>query len=189
MSTDTADALVVFGITGDLAQKMTLRSLYRLERRGLLGCPVIGVAGDDWTVQRLREHARQSIAATGEQLDEQVFARFASRLQYLSGDFADDQTYGRLAAVLDQAMLTDPVFYLEIPPSLFATVVASLSRAQLLAGDRRVVVEKPFGHDLASARALAAELHNYVDESQLYRIDHFLGRWDSRRSSICASRT
>jgi glucose-6-phosphate 1-dehydrogenase len=174
MSKHEADALVVFGITGDLAKKMTLRSLYRLERRGLLKCPVIGVAVDDWTVERLREHARESIQATGEQLDEQVFARFAERLGYVSGDFTADETYKRVADALGDRK--NPAFYLEIPPSLFATVIAGLAKVGLVAHGQRVVVEKPFGHDLASARALAADLHQYVQESQLYRIDHFLGK-------------
>jgi glucose-6-phosphate 1-dehydrogenase len=169
-----ADALVVFGIAGDLARKMTLRSLYRLERRDLLGCPVIGVAVEDWSVAKLREHARQAIIDTDEVLDEQVFEQFAERLRYVSGDFGDPQTYERVANALGKAR--NPAFYLEIPPSLFATVVAGLSKAELLAGGRRVLVEKPFGHDLQSARALAAELHKYLDESQLYRIDHFLGK-------------
>src|ERR1700730_18161915 len=92
-----AGALVVFGITGDLAKKMTFRSLYRLKRRGLLDCPVIGVAVDDWSLERLREHARESIAATGEQIDEQVFARFAEDLQYVSGDFGQKETYAKVA--------------------------------------------------------------------------------------------
>jgi glucose-6-phosphate 1-dehydrogenase len=174
MSERAAGALVVFGITGDLAKKMTFRSLYRLERRGLLDCPVIGVAVDDWTVERLRDHAHESIKATGEQLEEHVFDRFAARLQYVSGDFAQAQTYARLADALKDAR--EPVFYLEIPPSLFATVVEGLSKQNLVAHGERVVVEKPFGNDLASARALAADLHQYLDESQLYRIDHFLGK-------------
>jgi glucose-6-phosphate 1-dehydrogenase len=168
------DALVVFGITGDLAKQMTLRSLYRLDARGLLGCPVIGVAVDDWSIEKLREHAREVIAAGGEQIDEQVFARFAERLSYVAGDFADEETYTRVAQALGDA--GNPVFYLEIPPSLFSTVVAGLSKAGLTEPDRRVVIEKPFGHDLASAKALAAELHKYLDESQIYRIDHFLGK-------------
>jgi glucose-6-phosphate 1-dehydrogenase len=168
-----ADALVVFGITGDLAKKMTLRSLYRLERRGLLDLPVVGVAVDDWHVQRLREHAREAIIASGEQLDGQVFERFAKRLSYLSGDFTDPDTYKRLAGELSDSKA--PVFYLEIPPSLFGRVVAGLDGAKLIEGSR-VVVEKPFGHDLESARALSAELHEHLQESQLYRIDHFLGK-------------
>src|SRR5437763_16153108 len=92
-----ADALVVFGITGDLAKKMTLRSLYRLERRGLLGIPVIGVAVNDWTDEQLREHARESIKACGETIEEEVFGRFARCLRYVGGDFADAATYQRLA--------------------------------------------------------------------------------------------
>jgi glucose-6-phosphate 1-dehydrogenase len=171
--TRPGDALIVFGITGDLAKVMTFRSLYRLERRGLLDLPVIGVAGDDWTLEQLREHARESIEATGESLDQHVFDRFAARLSYVSGDFADADTYQRLAAALGDA--SAPVFYLEIPPFLFATVVKELAGAGLT-GTARVVVEKPFGHDLQSARALAADLHHYIDESQLYRIDHFLGK-------------
>jgi glucose-6-phosphate 1-dehydrogenase len=176
MSNREADALVVFGITGDLAKKMTLRSLYRLERRGLLTCAVIGVAAEDWTVDHLRDHARQSIEATGEDLDEEVFARFAARLSYVSGDFSDEQTYGRVAAAISDAHVRYPTFYLEIPPSLFGMVISGLANAGLVADGQRVVVEKPFGHDLQSARELAAELHKYVDESQVYRIDHFLGK-------------
>jgi glucose-6-phosphate 1-dehydrogenase len=174
MSAKPADALVDFGITGDLAKKQTLRSLYRLERRGLLDVPVIGVAVEDWDVDRLRDHARESIKAAGEDLDEEVFQRFASRLSYVSGDFGDDETYGRVAKALGDAH--NPVFYLEIPPSLFATVVEGLAKHDMVSRGQRVVVEKPFGHDLASARELAADLHKFLDESQLYRIDHFLGK-------------
>ncbi len=174
MSEHHADALVVFGITGDLAKKMTLRSLYRLEQRRLLTCPVVGVAVDDWTVEHLRDHAHRSIEDTGETIDESVFDRFAARLQYVSGDFADAGTYEKVGQALGDA--TEPVFYLEIPPSLFATVVGGLSKAGLVSGERRVVVEKPFGHDLQSAKDLAHDLHQFIDESQLYRIDHFLGK-------------
>jgi glucose-6-phosphate 1-dehydrogenase len=169
-----ADAIVVFGITGDLAKKMTFRSLYRLERRGLLPCPVIGVAADQWSTQHLRERARESIEATGEQLDEQVFKHFADRLDYVSGDFDQQDTYQKLADALKG--LANPVFYLEIPPSLFATVVKGLAEAGLVSKDQRVVFEKPFGHDLASARELTRDLHQFLDESQIYRIDHFLGK-------------
>jgi glucose-6-phosphate 1-dehydrogenase len=169
-----ADALVVFGITGDLAKKMTLRSLYRLELRNLLPGPVIGVAVDDWSVDKLRDHARESITAAGETLDEPVFQRFAQRLRYVSGDFGDEQTYRNVATALGDS--ANPAFYLEIPPALFATVISGLATAKLLIDGRRVAVEKPFGHDLESARALAADLHQFVDESQLYRIDHFLGK-------------
>src|SRR5690242_8752622 len=112
-----ADVFVIFGITGDLAKVMTFRSLYRLEQRGLLDCPIVGVAVDDWSVDRLVERARDSIVGTGEQLDDEVFRRFSARLSYVSGDFADAATYGRVADAIDGA--TRPVFYLEIPPFLF----------------------------------------------------------------------
>jgi glucose-6-phosphate 1-dehydrogenase len=172
-TTQPADVFVVFGITGDLARVMTFRSLYRLERRGLLTCPIVGVAVDDWTVDDLRQHARKAIEATGEPVDDAVFERFAGRLSYLSGDFADAATFQRLAAAIREAQT--PVFYLEIPPFLFGPVVKGLAEAGLT-GNARVVVEKPFGHDLASARALNDEVHGHIAESQLYRIDHFLGK-------------
>ncbi|HXB65242.1 MAG TPA: glucose-6-phosphate dehydrogenase [Solirubrobacteraceae bacterium] len=168
-----ADVLVIFGITGDLAKVMTFHSLYRLEARGLLHCPIVGVAADDWTVEQLRERARSSIEACGEKIDEQVFERFAQRLSYLSGDFTDSALYGQLAGELGNPH--SPVFYLEIPPSLFGAVIARLAEAGLTK-NARVVVEKPFGHDLASARALAAEILQHIEEAQLYRIDHFLGK-------------
>jgi glucose-6-phosphate 1-dehydrogenase len=168
-----ADVLVVFGITGDLAKVMTFRSLYRLERRGLLDCPIVGVAVDDWTVDQLKDRARESITGTGEQLDEKVFDRLAERLSYVEGDFGDPATFERVAHAIEGA--EQPVFYLEIPPFLFGNVVKGLHEAGLTK-NARVVVEKPFGHDLASASELADELHGYIDESQLYRIDHYLGK-------------
>jgi len=164
---------VIFGITGDLAKVMTFHSLYRLERRGLLECPIVGVAVNDWTVEQLRDHARKCIEECGETIDDGVFARFAGRLSYVSGDFNDASTYAELAKVLGDAK--EPVFYLEIPPFLFGPVIKQLKDAGLTT-NARVVVEKPFGHDLASARELAAEIHESIDESQLYRIDHFLGK-------------
>ncbi len=168
-----ADVFVVFGITGDLAKVMTFRSLYRLEQRGLLDCPIVGVAVDDWTVDQLVERARASIEGTGEQLDAKIFDRFTARLSYVSGDFTDPSMYERVGAAIAGART--PVFYLEIPPFLFGTVVKGLAEAGLTK-TARVVVEKPFGHDQASARELADELHQYIDESQLLRIDHYLGK-------------
>ncbi len=168
-----ADVLVIFGITGDLARVMTFRSLYRLERRGLLQCPIIGVASRPWTIEQLVERARTSIVGTGEPLDEAVFARLAARLSYVSGNLEDPATYERIKTAMGPA--ESPVHYLEIPPFLFATVVRGLARAGLTA-HARVIVEKPFGNDLASAQALAAELHQHLDESQIYRIDHYLGK-------------
>jgi glucose-6-phosphate 1-dehydrogenase len=168
-----ADVFVVFGITGDLAKVMTFHSLYRLEQRGLLDCPIVGVAVDDWTVDQLKDRARESIEGTGESIDQKIFERFADRLSYVEGDFGDDATYERVAQAIDGAK--QPVFYLEIPPFLFGTVVKGLAGVGLTKTGR-VVVEKPFGHDRASARELADELHQYLDESQLYRIDHYLGK-------------
>jgi glucose-6-phosphate 1-dehydrogenase len=168
-----ADAFLIFGITGDLAKVMTFQSLYRLERRGLLDCPVIGVAVDDWSVEQLHEHALDAIEGGGETIDKQVFRRLADRMSYVSGDFSDPATYARLRDAVGGAAA--PVSYLEIPPFLFGKVVEGLAKADLVR-DGRVVIEKPFGHDLASARELADELHQWVDESKIYRIDHFLGK-------------
>ncbi len=167
------DVFVIFGITGDLAKVMTFHSLYRLEQRGLLDCPIVGVAGDDWSDEDLREHARAAIEGAGEKLKPKVFNRLLKRFSYVQGDFAADETYERVARQIEGAK--SPVFYLEIPPSLFGMVVKGLADAKLTA-DAAIVVEKPFGHDLDSARRLAEELHQYIDESQLYRIDHFLGK-------------
>jgi len=168
-----ADVLVVFGITGDLAKVMTFRSLYRLERRGLLDCPIVGVAVDDWSVDDLRKRARDSIEGTGETIDESVFERFAGRLSYVSGDFQDADTFQKVGVAIKGT--ETPVFYLEIPPFLFGGVIKGLKEAGLT-GSARVVVEKPFGHDRDSARALAEDIHQYIDESQLFRIDHYLGK-------------
>ncbi len=168
-----ADVLVIFGITGDLAKKMTFRALYRLERRKRLDCPIIGVARDDWSAANLRDRARHSIEDTGEIIDENVFERLAERLSMVSGDYTDPKTYDRLARAIAGKHV--PVFYLEIPPSLFGRVVAGLAGANLTS-NARVVVEKPFGHDLASARALNADLRKILEEWQILRIDHFLGK-------------
>jgi glucose-6-phosphate 1-dehydrogenase len=174
MSERQADALVIFGITGDLARKQTFRSLYRLERRGLLDLPVLGVARQELTDDDLRGRARNAIKDTGEDLDDAVFKRFAAKLSYISGDFDGGELYSKIGKALGDRH--NPVFYLEIPPSLFATVVDGLGTAKLVSNGQRVLVEKPFGNDLQSARELAADLHKYLDESQIYRIDHFLGK-------------
>jgi glucose-6-phosphate 1-dehydrogenase len=174
MSEREADALVIFGITGDLARKQTFRSLYRLERRGLLDLPVLGVARQDLSDEDLRSRARDAIEQTGEDLDDDVFGRFAARLSYIGGDFDSDALYSKVAKTLGDHH--NPVFYLETPPSLFAIVVEGLAKANLVSNGQRVAVEKPFGNDLQSARELAADLHRYLAESQIYRIDHFLGK-------------
>jgi glucose-6-phosphate 1-dehydrogenase len=173
--TRPADALVAFGVSGDLARKMTFVSLYQLERRGLLDCPIIGVAAQDWTDEDLRRRVGESVtAALGDaQTDEAVLQRLQQRMAYVGGDFANSATFVGVAKALGSARL--PVFYLEIPPSLFGTVVEGLA-AVGLTENARVVVEKPFGHDLQSAQELNARLRAILKESQLYRIDHFLGK-------------
>jgi glucose-6-phosphate 1-dehydrogenase len=168
-----ADVLVIFGITGDLAKKMTFRSLYRLERRKLLDCPIVGVARRDWSDEDLHAHARTAIEDSGETVDDAVFARFANRLSMVTGDYDDAKTYERLGKAIEGKHT--PVYYLELPPALFGPVVDALAGANLTSG-ARVVIEKPFGHDLASARALNDELRKHLGESQIFRIDHFLGK-------------
>jgi glucose-6-phosphate 1-dehydrogenase len=168
-----ADVLTIFGITGDLARKMTFRALYDLEAREKLGCRIVGVAIDDWSVEQLREHAREAIGATVQSPDEDVFKRLSERISYVAGDYADADTFKRVAKELGKPKR--PVFYLEVPPSLFATVVEGLGGAGLVE-NARVVIEKPFGHDLASARELNAELQQFLREDQILRIDHYLGK-------------
>jgi glucose-6-phosphate 1-dehydrogenase len=168
-----ADALVVFGITGDLARKMTFPALYRLERRGALTCPVVGVASSALTTQELVARARNAIEVSGEPVDEAVFARLARRLTYLAGDVTDAQLYKVLAVQLSGVRRA--LYYLETPPSLFAPIVERLDAANLL-GDAHVAVEKPFGYDLASARELSDRLRQVLDERQLLLVDHFLGK-------------
>src|SRR5215467_5004375 len=172
-ATTAAETLVIFGITGDLAKRQTFRALYRMERRGELQCAVIGVARDEWSDATLRDQARQAIEDSGEKISEQVFQRLAARLSMVPGDYQDPKTYDRVGHAVGERR--NPVFYLEIPPSLFGRVVEGLAGAGLTKG-ARVAVEKPFGHDLASARALNAELHRFLKERQIYRVDHFLGK-------------
>ncbi|MEZ0364499.1 glucose-6-phosphate dehydrogenase [Mycobacterium sp. pUA109] len=167
-----SDLLVIFGITGDLARKMTFRALYRLERRHLLDCPILGVASDEMTVEQLVKRARDAIG-TAEDIDEAVFDRLAQRLSYLHGDVTDAALYEALAAQIGADR--HPLYYLEMPPSLFAPIVENLGNADLLQ-HARVAVEKPFGHDLASARELNARLRAVLREDQILRVDHFLGK-------------
>jgi glucose-6-phosphate 1-dehydrogenase len=173
MTRDAADLLVIFGITGDLARKMTFRSLYRLERRGLLDCPILGVAADELSTDQLAKHARQAISDGGEKIDDEVFDRLARRLSYAAGDVTDDALYGRLAEQITTHRR--PLYYLEMPPSLFGPIVEHLGKAGLVE-HARVAVEKPFGHDLDSARELNVGLHKVLREDQILRVDHFLGK-------------
>ena len=169
----SSNLLVIFGITGDLARKMTFRALYRLEARKLLDCPILGVASDDMSVEQLVERARGAINDSGEKIDDEVFDRLAGRLDYLHGDVTDTALYEQLAKRIGSGKR--PLYYLEMPPFLFAPIVENLGKAGLVK-HARVAVEKPFGHDLKSARELNARLRAVLDEDQIMRVDHFLGK-------------
>ena len=183
-----ADVFVVFGITGDLAKVMTFHSLYRLETRGLLDCPIVGVAVSDWSVEDLRDHARAAIEACGETIDEEVFDRFAGAAVVRERRLRRRRDV-RARRRARSARRSSPVFYLEIPPFLFGTVIKGLSEAGLTK-TARVVVEKPFGHDLASARD-AGRRDPPVHRRVAALPDRPLPRQDGARarSSICGSRT
>lgn len=173
MHTDAhSDALVLFGITGDLARKKLFSSLYKLEADGLLDMPVIGVASSKWTIEELRDNAREALEEAGHKLDPAVWARFCARLDYVAGDYREPDTFTRVADKIRDAHC--PVAYLAIPPFLFATVVDGLGASGLSRG--RVVLEKPFGRDLASSRELDAAVLAHYPEGRIYRIDHFLGK-------------
>jgi glucose-6-phosphate 1-dehydrogenase len=167
-----ADALVLFGATGDLAFEQIFPALQAMTRHGHLDIPVVGVAKPDWTVEQLRARARESIAAHGE-VDQESFGRLAARLTYVAGDYEESATFEKLLQALGSARR--PLFYLAIPPKSFGTVASGLAGAGL-ADHARVIVEKPFGRDLASAQALNSVLHKSFPEPEIYRIDHFLGK-------------
>jgi len=173
MATEHSDALVIFGATGDLARKKIFPALHAMVRRGALDVPVIGVARSDWGNEGLRDRARESIESFGGGIDSEAFQRLCNLLRYVRGDYDDAATYGKLRDELKGARL--PSHYLAIPPSLFAGVVGQLDDAGC-ARPARVVVEKPFGRDLASARALNETLHRIFPEENIFRIDHYLGK-------------
>jgi glucose-6-phosphate 1-dehydrogenase len=173
MSTERSQALVFFGITGDLAYKKIFPALYRMARRGRLDVPVIGVARSQWTIEQLRERAHDSIREHGAgDFDERAFAHLCERLSYVSGDYGASETYERIAGYVQGKR---PLHYLAVPPSMFERVIANLHRAGC-AREARVIVEKPFGRDLASARALNRVLRSAFDEPAIFRIDHYLGK-------------
>ncbi len=172
MTAAQSDALVLLGATGDLAYKQIFPALYAMARRNQLNIPVIGLARQEWTTEQLRDRARDSVAAQGN-LDEASFDRLASRLQYVAGDYNDPETFLALRRALAESRR--PLFYLAIPPSLFAVVISGLAASGCGAG-ARVVVEKPFGRDLASAQALNATVRKFVAEQDIFRIDHYLGK-------------
>ena len=168
-----SDAMVLFGASGDLAKKMTFPSLYMLEKRGVLNVPVVGVAFSDWDDEQMRQHAREAIVAAGVALDETTFRSLAARMRFVRGDYGEASTFESVKSALGGARR--PLFYLEIPPSLFEKVVLQLHAAGLTTGCR-VVIEKPFGHDLPSARALNKTLLTVLAEEQIFRIDHYMGK-------------
>lgn len=167
-----SDALVFFGATGDLAYKKIFPALQAMIKRGELDIPIIGMARAGWTLEKLRERAHDSLKNNGG-VDENAFAKLSAQLHYVDGDYQDPATYARLKQELGEA--TRPLHYLAIPPSLFGPVVQGLA-ASGCAANARVVVEKPFGRDLASARALNRTLHEVFDEASIFRIDHYLGK-------------
>ncbi|WP_406108167.1 glucose-6-phosphate dehydrogenase [Micromonospora globbae] len=168
-----SDAVVLFGVTGDLVAKKLFPALYELTRRGRLDMPVIGVARSRWDHQQLTTAARKSVLEANGRIDDEVFDALAANLTMLSGDYADPTTYQRLAEALTAARR--PLFYLAIPPAVFTPVVDGLA-ASGLAARGRVVVEKPFGRDLASSYALNQALRAAFDEERIFRIDHYLGK-------------
>ena len=172
MADGEADAFVFFGATGDLAFEQVFPALQALTQRGHLSMPVVGVAKPDWTTEQLRDRARDSITTHGA-LDARAFTAFAGRLAYVAGDYQAPETFVRLRQALGAAQR--PVFYLAIPPSLFGTVAQGLAQSGC-AAQARLIVEKPFGRNLASAQALNRTLHEFFAESAIYRIDHFLGK-------------
>lgn len=170
---EPADALVLFGVTGDLAAKMLLPALYELARTGVLTVPVHGAARSDWDDARLHRHARDCLTAAGTPVDEDAFARLTGLLHYHRVDYADPATFTRLAAAV--RALGRLTHYVAVPPVAYPEVAERLAQAGL-AEDATLVVEKPFGHDAASARALQARLTRYFPEERLRRVDHFLGK-------------
>ncbi|WP_438004611.1 hypothetical protein WME89_38445 [Sorangium sp. So ce321] len=167
-----SDALVFFGATGDLAYKQIFPALQAMVRTGALDVPVIGIGRSPWTVEQLRARARDSLEHHGG-VDRDSFAKLCSLLRYVHGDHADVATFHALRRELGRA--ERPLYYLAIPPSAFASVVSGLGESGC-AGRARVVMEKPFGRDLASARALNGTLHEMFPESSIFRVDHYLGK-------------
>ncbi len=168
-----SDALVLFGVTGDLVHKKIFSALYAMAKRGALNVPLVGVASSKWNLTQLRKHATDGIGASGSIDDRPALRRLLSLLRYVSGDYNDPGTFIALKTALGGAR--HPAFYLAIPPSLFATVIKGLAVARLT--DRaRIIVEKPFGRDLASARELNRIAQSAFPEDSIFRIDHFLGK-------------
>ncbi len=175
MTATRANGLALFGATGDLAKKKLFPALYHLAAAGRLEMPVIGVAKSDWDDDGLRRYARAAVEAAVHPVDEAAFGRLATRLSIVGGDYSDKGTFERLATRLSEGGCSHPVHYLAIPPVLFPTVVEGLAAAGLN-HRARVVIEKPFGRDLASALELNKILHRAFHEPAIFRIDHYLGK-------------
>jgi len=167
-----SDALVFFGATGDLAHKKIFPALQKLAKRGRLEMPVIGVAKSGWTLQQLQARAKDSVQTYGG-LDEEGFSKLMARLQYIDGDYSDAATFHQLRQKLGASK--HPIHYLAIPPTVFEEVIGQLQSSGCAVGGR-VVIEKPFGHDLASAQELNQVVHRVFPEEDVFRIDHFLGK-------------
>jgi glucose-6-phosphate 1-dehydrogenase len=167
-----SDAFVFFGASGDLAYKKIFPALLAMTKRGQLEMPVIGMARSGWTLEQFRARARDSVEHHGT-FDRDAFEKFVARLAYVDGDYREPATYTAIRTALGTA--TSPLFYLAIPPNMFETVASGLGKGECAHG-ARIVVEKPFGRDLDSARALNATLHTVFDEADIFRIDHFLGK-------------
>jgi glucose-6-phosphate 1-dehydrogenase len=173
MKPPESDALVFFGATGDLAHKKIFPALQNMVRRGHLNVPVIGVAKAGWKLDQLKDRARDSLVHFGGGVDEAAFAKLCALLRYVDGDYGDDATFAAVRRELGKA--AHPVHYLAIPPSMFPVVISALGRSGCADG-ARVVVEKPFGRDLESARALNKTIHTVFAEQDVFRIDHYLGK-------------
>ena len=172
MDTDRSDALILFGATGDLAYKQIFPAVAAMIRHGRLNCPIVGVAKAGWNLPQLQARVRDSLEKHGT-MDDAIFAELCSRLRYIDGDYHDATTFTQLKQQLGNARR--PLHYLAIPPALFATVAEGLAKSGC-ATDARVVVEKPFGRDLASAQKLNRTLHEFFPEEAIFRIDHYLGK-------------
>jgi glucose-6-phosphate 1-dehydrogenase len=173
MKPPESDALVFFGATGDLAHKKIFPALQNMVRRGHLNVPVIGVAKAGWNLDQLKDRARDSVKEYGGGVDEAAFAKLSALLRYVDGDYGDDATFVAVRRELGNA--AHPAHYLAIPPSMFSVVISALGRSGCADG-ARVVVEKPFGRDLESARALNKTIHTVFAEQDVFRIDHYLGK-------------
>ena len=168
-----SDAFVFFGATGDLAHKKIFPALQSMVKHGALNVPVIGVSKSGWTLEQLRERAKDSLTKYGGGVDEEAFQKLCELMDYIDGDYNDDKTYTTLRAKLGNAKL--PTHYLAIPPSMFSVVVQGLAKSGC-AENARVILEKPFGRDLLSARKLNETLHQAFPEERIFRIDHYLGK-------------